>query len=234
MGFMPFFNINYLIYMLPAILLMLVAQWLVKSTFKKWSQVPTRITGAEAARRLVAYNGLTNVAISGANGRLSDHYDPRDKTLYLSNEVANGASVASVAVAAHELGHAMQDQESYFPLRLRSAMVPVVNIGSTLGWIFILVGMLINWTGLAWVGIIFFAAGAAFALATIPVELNASARAKQMLANAGIVMGDKEQHGVNSVLNAAAMTYVAALATAVMQVLYYVTLIGGLGGRRRS
>ncbi len=234
MGFLPFlYNVNYLVYMLPAILLMLIAQWLVNSTYKKWSQVPTRFSGADAARRLAQYNGLNHVQIAAANGRLSDHYDPRDKTLYLSPEVANGASVASVAVAAHELGHALQDQEGYFPLRLRAAMAPVVNIGSTLGWIFILVGMLINWTGLAWVGILAFAAGAVFALATIPVELNASARAKQMLSNAGIIFGDEEQHGVNAVLNAAAMTYVAALATSVMQVLYYVTLIGG-GGRRRS
>jgi Zn-dependent membrane protease YugP len=211
---------------------MLLTQWLVSSTFKKWSQVPTRLTGADAARRLVQFNGLQNVQIAGANGRLSDHYDPRDKTLYLSPEVANGASVASVAVAAHELGHALQDQEGYFPMRLRSFMVPVVNIGSTLGWIFIMVGLLINWINLAWLGVAFFAAGAAFALATIPVELNASARAKEMLSNAGIVLSDEERHGVNSVLNAAAMTYVAALATAVMQVLFYVSMLGG--GRRRS
>ncbi len=234
-GYLPFlFNINYLIYMIPAILLMMIAQWLVSSAYKKWSQVPTRFTGTEAARRLAQYNGLYNVQIAGTNGRLSDHYDPRDKTLYLSPEVANGSSVAAVAVAAHELGHAMQDQEGYFPLRLRAAMVPVVNIGSSVGWIFILVGLLINWTGLAWLGVAAFAAGAAFALATLPVELNASARARQMLANSGIVMNDKEKHGVNSVLTAAAMTYVAALATAVMQVLYYVSLLGGMGGRRRS
>lgn len=233
MGFMPFlFNINYLIYMLPAIALMMIAQWLVNSTFRRWSQVPTRISGAEAARRLVAYNGLQGVQIAGANGRLSDHYDPRDKTLYLSPQVAQGASVASVAVAAHELGHALQDQEGYLPMRLRSAMVPAVNIGSTVGWIFIFLGLLINYLQLAWVGVAFFAVGAAFALATLPVELNASARAKVMLSNAGIVLGENEQRGVNSVLNAAAMTYVAALATAVMQVLYYVTLLGGFGRRR--
>lgn len=233
--FFPFFNINYLIYMLPAFLLMMLAQFLVTSAYKKWSQVPvrSRMTGADAARRIAQSNGLYNVKIEGANGQLSDHYDPRDKVLYLSQDVANGYSVASVAVAAHELGHALQDQQGYFPLRLRSAMVPAVSIGSSLGWILIFAGLIIGLTQLAWVGVAFFAAGAIFALATLPVELNASARARQILVNSGIIVGDDEKKGVNAVLTAAAFTYVAALATSIMQVLYYVTLLGG-GGRRRS
>lgn len=233
--FFPFFNINYLIYMLPAFLLMMLAQFLVTSTYRKWSQVPirSRMTGADAARRMAQSNGLYNVKIEPANGQLTDNYDPRDKVLHLSQDVANGYSVASVAVAAHELGHALQDQQGYLPLRLRSAMVPAVSIGSSLGWILIFAGLIIGLTQLAWVGVAFFAAGAVFALATLPVELNASARARKILVNSGIIVGEDEQKGVNSVLSAAAFTYVAALATSIMQVFYYVTLLGG-GGRRRS
>ncbi len=232
--FFPFLNINYLIYMLPAFLLMMLAQRLVTSSYRKWSQVPvrSRISGADAARRIAQSNGLYDVRIQGASGQLTDHYDPRDKVLHLSQGVANGQSVASVAIAAHELGHAMQDQEGYFPLQFRAALVPAVNIGSTLGWILIIVGLLINFTGLAWLGVAFFSAGAVFALATLPVELNASARARKMLVNSGIIVGEDEQKGVNSVLSAAAFTYVAALVTSIMQVLYYVTLLGGFGRRR--
>jgi hypothetical protein len=135
--------------------------------------------------------------------------------------------VASLAIAAHELGHAMQDSENYFPLRLRGALVPAVNIGSNLGWILIMAGLLLNFTGLAWLGVIVFSAGAVFALATLPVEFDASARAKRLLADSGIIVGEDEQRGVNAVLNAAALTYVAALVTAVMQLLYFVSLVGG-------
>jgi hypothetical protein len=146
--------------------------------------------------------------------------------------------VASVAIAAHELGHAMQDADEYLPLRFRSAIVPMVNIGSNLGWLLIMAGLLLRATdlgiGLAWLGVAFFAGGAVFALATLPVEFNASARAKQLLAQTGIIQTDEEMRGVNQVLNAAALTYVAGLVTAVLQLLYYVFLVGGLGGRRRS
>jgi Zn-dependent membrane protease YugP len=127
----------------------------------------------------------------------------------------------------------MQDQDGYFPLRLRSALVPAVNIGSYLGWILIIIGIFLKMTGLAWLGVAVFAAGALFALATLPVELNASARAKRLLVESGIIVGSEEQRGVNNVLNAAALTYVAALITAVLQLLYYVTLVLGMGGRRR-
>ncbi len=232
----PFFNVSYLVYMIPAFLIMMLAQLLVNSAYRKWSQVPvrSRMTGADAAQRMAQSNGLYNVRIAGSNGQLSDHYDPRDKVLHLSQDVANGNSVASVAVAAHELGHAMQDQEDYLPLRLRAAMVPAVNIGSSLGWIFIFAGLIIGITQIAWLGVAFFAVGAIFALATLPVELNASARAKKLLTNSGIIVGEDEQKGVNSVLTAAAFTYIAALITSVMQILYYVSLLGGLGGRRRN
>ena len=172
------------------------------------------------------------VQIQGVAGNMTDHYDPRNKTLFLSQGVANVPSVASVAIAAHELGHAMQDAEDYFPLRFRSALVPVVNIGSNLGWILIMIGIFFAFTELAWLGVMVFAGGALFALATLPVEFNASAWAKHLLVQTGIIQTDEEMRGVNNVLNAAALTYVAGLVTAILQLLYYVTLVGGMGRRR--
>lgn len=139
------------------------------------------------------------------------------------------SSVASVAIAAHELGHAVQDHQDYFPLRFRTLLVPAVNIGSTLGWILIMIGLVINATGIAWLGVIAFSGGTVFALATLPVELNASARAKELLHQSGIIQNARERKGVNTVLNAAALTYVASLFTAVMQLLYWISLVSGSG-----
>ncbi len=233
---MFFLDPTYLCFMAPGLLLVMFASWYVNSAYRKWSRVPVRsgMTGAEAAQRLIMSGGLNGVQIQGIGGNLTDNYDPRDKVLRLSQGVANTASVASVAVAAHELGHAMQDAEGYFPLRFRAALVPAVSIGSWLGWILIFAGILLNMANLAWVGILVFSGGALFALATLPVELNASARAKRLLADTGIVAGPDERSGVNNVLNAAALTYVAALASAVLQLLYFVSLVGGMGGRRRG
>jgi len=224
-----FFDFNYLIFMIPAFILMGLTSWYVKSSYNKWSQVRARsgLTGADAARRLISSGGLYGVQLEGVAGEMTDHYDPTNKVLRLSQGVANRPSVASLAIAAHELGHAMQDAENYFPLRLRGALVPAVNIGSNLGWILIMAGLFLNFTGLAWLGVIFFAGGALFALATLPVEFDASARAKRLLADSGIIIGEEEQRGVNAVLNAAALTYVAALVTAVMQLFYFVSLVGG-------
>lgn len=238
---MFFFNPTYLLFMAPAFILMMLTSWYVKSAYKKWSKVPSssRLTGAQVAQRLIkssAYvtsgsgRGLFDVRVQGIGGNLSDHYDPRTKTLRLSQGVANSTSVAAVAVAAHELGHAIQDAEDYLPLRFRAALVPAVNIGSWLGWILIMIGLFLNMVDLAWLGVIIFSGGAVFALATLPVELNASARAKQLLAETGIIQGEQERRGVNSVLNAAALTYVASLVTAVLQLLYFASL---LTGRRR-
>jgi Zn-dependent membrane protease YugP len=229
---MFFFSPTYLMYMIPAFILMGLTSWYVKSAYNKWSRVQasSRLTGQQAAQRLIMAGNLSGVQVQGTAGNLTDHYDPRNKTLFLSQGVANVASVASVAVAAHELGHAMQDAEEYFPLRFRSALVPIVNIGSNLGWILIMIGLFLRFTQLAWLGILVFAGGAVFALATLPVEFNASARAKQLLVQTGIIQTDEEQRGVNAVLNAAALTYVAGLVTAILQLLYYVSLVGG---RRR-
>jgi uncharacterized protein len=229
---MFFFSPTYLMYMIPAFILMGLTSWYVKSAYNKWSRVQasSRLTGTQAAQRLISTSGMYGVQIQGTAGNLTDHYDPRNKTLYLSQGVASVASVASVAIAAHELGHAMQDAEDYFPLRFRAALVPVVNIGSNLGWILIMIGLFLRFTQLAWLGVLVFAGGAVFALATLPVEFNASARAKQLLVQTGIIQTDQEQRGVNAVLNAAALTYVAGLVTAILQLLYYVSLVSG---RRR-
>ena len=240
-----FFDPTYLLCVaLPTLLLMGATSWYVNAAYKKWSQVRalSGLTGAQAAQKLIstasytsdAGAGLRDVRIVGIGGNLTDHYDPRDKTLHLSPGVASVPSVAALAIAAHELGHAMQDSEGYLPMKLRSALVPAVNIGSNLGWILIIAGLIFHWTGLAWAGVIAFSAGAVFALATLPVEFNASARAKAMLAESGIIASEEEQRGINNVLNAAALTYVAGLVTAVLQLLYSVMLVSGMGGRRSS
>lgn len=228
-----FFSLNYYVYMLPALLLMIIAQWYVNSAYSKWSRVRNQrnISGKEAVERLIRASRLYDVQVETVGGRLTDHYDPRSKILRLSPNVAQSPSVASLAIAAHELGHAQQDQENYIPLRFRAALVPMVNIGSYLGWILILGGLFFNYTNLAWLGVLFFSGGAIFALATLPVELNASARARQMLEESGLITDPSEQRGIRNVLNAAALTYIAALFQAVMQLLYFVSLVGG---RRRS
>lgn len=230
---MFFYNSSYLIFMLPAFILMMLAQWYVSSSYSRWSKVPNRsgLSGTEVARRLIE-RGELDVNVEEVRGNLTDHYDPRQKVLRLSAGVAQSASVASAAIAAHELGHAMQDREDYFPLRLRAALVPAVNIGSFLGWILLMLGIFLNAAGLAWLGVFVFAGGAVFALATLPVELNASARARQLLNTAGIITDEQERGGVNMVLNAAALTYVAALFTAVLQLLYFASIVLGMGRRR--
>ena len=251
---MPFFFFNpyYIIFMIPALLLMALAQWRVKAAYDRWSRVPNRMNlrGGDVAQRLIQsdrslqFRNIGVEAIGPSLGRLrlevlrggalNDHYDPTTNTLRLSEGVAQGRSVAAMAIAAHELGHAQQDAENYWPLKLRAALVPAVNIGSNLGWVLILIGLFMQIVQVAWLGVFVFAAGAVFALATLPVEFNASYRARRLLTDAGLVMTDQEQRGVNGVLDAAAMTYVAGLATALFQLLYYVMLVAGIGGRRRD
>jgi len=241
---MFFFDPTYMCFMLPAILLMMFAQWRVNSAYSKWGKTRNslNLTGVDAARRLLSSGGysgtnvsmeggLAGVKLAGIGGQLTDRYDPSDNTLYLSQGVAQNPSVAAMAVAAHEIGHASQQAEGYLPLRLRSLMVPAVNIGSYLGWILIFGGLVLGFLQLAWLGVLFMGLGAAFALATLPVEFNASSRARAMLAANGMLVNEEDARGVNEVLNAAAMTYVAGLASALMQLLYFVSLVGG---RRRS
>jgi hypothetical protein len=240
---MFFYDPTYMCFMIPAFLLMMFAQWRVSRAYAKWGKVRNsmNLTGLDAARRLLSSSGsgasvassadLSGVQLAGIGGRLTDNYDPSKNTLFLSQEVAQNPSVASIAVAAHEIGHASQQAEGYFPLRLRSLMVPAVNIGSYLGWILIFGGLILGFTNLAWLGVAFFSLGALFALATLPVEFNASRRARALLADNGMLGNEDDARGVNDVLNAAAMTYVAGLATAVMQLFYFVSIVGG---RRRS
>jgi len=229
---MFFIDPTYLIFMIPAFILMGLTSWYVRSSYNKWSKIraSSGLTGAQAAQRLISTGNLYGVQIQGVRGNLTDHYDPRNKTLNLSQGVVNSPSVAAVAIAAHELGHAMQDADDYLPLRFRAALVPMVNIGSYLGWIMIMAGLLLRMTNLAWLGVLVFSGGALFALITLPVEFNASARAKQLLVQTGIIQTNEEMRGVNAVLNSAALTYVAGLVTALMQLLYFATLVGG---RRR-
>ena len=231
---MFFFDPYYLIFILPAIILMLIAQWRVNAAYNKWMRVPNQsgIAGRVAAQRLLGWLGLYDVQLETTPGHLTDHYDPAHNVLRLSRDIGNEPSVASLAVVAHELGHAMQDQEGYLPLKFRSAIVPAVSVGSYLGWILILAGILLRITGVAWLGVAVFSGGALFALVTLPVEFNASRRALRLLTDNELIVTQDEERGVRAVLNAAAMTYVAALATALFQLLYYTMLIGGLGRRR--
>lgn len=231
------FSGEYLLYWLPGFVLVLLAQWWVNRTHSKWSEVGNNsgVTGAEAAKRLLQYGGISDVGLEGIPGRLTDHYDPRDRSLRLSGEVAQGRSVASLAIAAHEIGHAAQHHQDYLPLRFRSALVPAVNIGSRLGIWLLIIGIFLRGafgTQLAWLGLGLFALGAVFSLATLPVELNASARARSLLQKAGLIRSEEEKRGVDAVLTAAAFTYVAALAAAILQLLYWVSILAG--GRRRS
>jgi len=222
----------YFVFMIPAIIFVLFAQHRVKSTFQKYSQVMTNqgITGAQAAAEILRSNGIYDVQIEHIPGQLSDHYDPRSKVLRLSDSVYGSKSVAAVGVAAHECGHALQHARGYAPLAMRSAIVPVANLGSMLGPIMLIAGVIIGLTQLAWLGIIFFAAGTVFAAVTLPVEFNASSRAMAQLTTLGIFDRTEYDQG-RKVLNAAALTYVAGFAAALLQLLYYISLVSGM---RRS
>ena len=226
-----FFDPLYLLFALPGLLLGFWAQARVKRNFNKYSQVRTarNVTGAEVARQLLDSQGLYDVAVEETQGFLSDHYDPRSKVLRLSPDVYRTPSIAAAGVAAHEMGHALQDAGGYFPLQVRSTLVPAAQFGSSFApWLFI-GGLLLNFTSLAWVGVIMFAAAVLFTLVTLPVEFDASKRAKQLLVSNGVLIGD-EIGGVNKVLDAAALTYVAAAVSAIGTLLYYVLLL--TGGRR--
>ncbi|MEA4812339.1 MAG: zinc metallopeptidase [Anaerolineaceae bacterium] len=229
-------NLNYLIYMLPAILLSLWAQMKVKGAFNRWGQVPNahKVTGIETAEHLKPRIGLHQVSLKRVAGTLTDHYDPRDDSLSLSQGVADVPSVAAMAITAHELGHALQDKEGYAPMRLRSAIVPIVGLGSNLGMILVMVGIALNIVGLTWLGIILFSGTAVFSLITLPVELDASNRARKMLDDSGLVTSEEERKGVDDMLKAAAWTYVAGLLTSLAQIFYYISMAGRASGNRRS
>ncbi len=225
--FFPYFDPMYFLIVGPALILSIVAQAKVRSTFKRFSRVGTQsgITGAEAAKRLLQTYGLAGVEVIRAKGFLSDHYDPRHRVLRLSAQVHDGQSISSVGVAAHEAGHALQHAEGYFPLRVRTILVPVAKIGSYLAWPLLIIGFLFSAFALVKLAIVFFAGAVLFQLVTLPVEFDASRRAVAILGERGILVGE-ELDGTRKVLNAAALTYVAAAAAAVLQLIYFL-LLGG-------
>ncbi|MFA1711292.1 zinc metallopeptidase [Peribacillus frigoritolerans] len=219
----------YFIYLAIIILIPIYAQMKVKSTYKKYSKVSASsgMSGAETARAILDQNGLFNVRVEETPGMLSDHYDPRDKTVRLSSDNYHGHSVAGVAVAAHEVGHAIQDKEAYAFLRFRHALVPIANFGSNISWILILIGMLASISGLLLAGIVFMAAAVLFQVITLPVEFNASSRAMDQLVSAGVIRNDEERE-TKKVLSAAAMTYVAAALVAVLELVRLLLMYTGM------
>lgn len=227
------FDPVYFVFIAPALLLSLWASFQVKRNFGKYSHVPTvrGLTGAEAAALILRQAGISDVKIQRSRGLLSDHYNPVTKTLALSDEVFSSPSVAAVGVAAHEAGHAIQHAQGYAPLWLRSILVPTANVGSSLGYLVMLFGLLLGAANLVLVGAVLFSMVLLFQIVTLPVEFDASGRAKRLLLEYGIVT-EREREGVAKVLNAAALTYVAAAISTLLTLLYFLMRAGLLGGRR--
>lgn len=221
------YDITYFIFMIPCLILSLYCSAKVNSTFNKYSKVANKrgITGAQAAQQVLTANGVTGVRIEPVSGKLTDHFDPRTNTIRLSEAVYNNTSVAAVGVAAHEAGHAVQHAQDYMPNKIRSAIVPVANIGSKLSWILIFIGFLlpVQYNFVITLGIIFFSLSVLFTLVTLPVEFNASKRALATIRGTNLLYDD-EYTGAKKTLSAAAMTYVAAAATAIAQLLRLVLL----------
>ncbi len=214
--------------LLPGIILAAWAQSRVSSAYGKYSRIASAsgYTAAQVARNMLDQNGLSDVRIESVAGNLTDHYDPSKKVLRLSQGVYNSSSIAALGIAAHEVGHAFQDQEEYFPMKVRSVVVPVANFGSMASWVLILIGLLFSNYQLAQIGVWLFAAVVFFQLVTLPVEFNASSRALNSLEGGGYLSG-AEMTGAKKVLSAAALTYVAALITAILQMLRLAVIAGG-------
>ncbi len=223
----------YLLFMLPAIGLALYAQMKLKSTYHEAGNIAAAsgMTGAEAAAQILQASGIPNVGIERVQGHLSDHYDPRDKVLRLSNDIYSGRSVAALGIAAHEAGHALQDAQNYGPLVLRNTVVPLASFGSNMSWILLFGGMLLSNFGLILIGIFLYSLVVIFQVINLPVEYDASSRAKAILLQRGLI-SPQEQPIVARVLNAAALTYVAGTVTSILTLLYYLLQSGLLGGNR--
>lgn len=217
-----YYDWTYILLMLPCLILSLICSANVKSTFSKYSKIQnsSRMTGAQAAEALLRANGVTGVRIERVSGSLTDHFDPRSNTIRLSDSVYSTTSVAAVGVACHEAGHACQHAEGYVPNKIRSAILPVANFGSRFSWILIIIGMLLptGYDVFITLGIVLFSASVLFILITLPVEFNASARALSTIKSSNLLLPD-EYKGAKRTLQAAAMTYVASAATAVLQLL---------------
>lgn len=223
-----FFDPTYLFFMVPGLLLTLWAQSKVKGTYRRYSQVSSTMgmTGAQVAQTILSKMGVQGVRVEQVAGELTDHYDPSAKAVRLSQGIYGSTSLAAAAVAAHECGHVLQDVEDYKFMNVRAALVPAVNLGSRLGPILIIAGLVLNFLGLAWLGIIFFAAVLLFHVVTLPVEFDASKRALRLIDEYGILQGE-ENKGARAVLQAAALTYVATAFYALLNLLYYVFLLLG-------
>ena len=232
---MFFFDPIYLAFIAPALLLSLWASFRTRSAFKKYSQVNSLrgLTGAQAAAEMLRAAGISDVRIVPHAGTLSDHYDPAQKTLALSEPVYGSRSIAAIGVACHEAGHAIQDAAHYGPLGLRSALVPTAGIGSTLGYLVMAGGLLFHAPNVILLGALIFSAVLVFQLVTLPVEFDASARAKKLAVDNGLIL-PQEREGMDRVLNAAAMTYVAAVVSSLMTLVYYLFRAGLFGGSRRT
>jgi Zn-dependent membrane protease YugP len=228
---MFFFDPLWFLIMIPPLIFMIYAQAKVNSAFNKYSKIANsrNITGAEAAEKLLQSNGLGNVRVEQIKSRLGDHYDPSKKVLRLSPAVANTPSVAALGIVAHEVGHAVQDKVGYAYMRFRTSLVPAANIGSMMGQVFFFLGLFLLWGGMAfgttviWVGVFLFSLAVIFSLITLPVEYNASSRARQMLRGTGLVVA-QEYDGASAVLSAAALTYVAATLQAIATLFYFLLL----------
>jgi Zn-dependent membrane protease YugP len=224
-----FFDPMYLLFAAPALIVMLYAQWRVSSTYKKYSKIPNmqKKTGMEIALLLLRANGLSDVRVEETKGVLTDHYDPRQKRLRLSKDIYRLSSVSAMGIVAHEVGHAIQDNVGYAPMKIRGSLVPVANAGTWLGYGCFILGIFLSVTNLVWAGVILFSGAVVFALVTLPVEFNASMRARQMLKSNGLVT-TAESEGASAVLSAAALTYVAALLQAVSSLMYYIFVATGM------
>lgn len=223
---------SYYMYMLPAILLVLFAQLLVSARYNRFGKVPTygRVTGKEVAEEILRQNGITDIQVCQIAGKMTDHYHPTKKVINLSEGVYGSTSVAAVGIAAHEAGHAVQHAKGYVPIKIRTALVPVCNLGATLSFPLLILGVVMNAFALVNIGLILFATATVFQLVTLPVEFNASRRAMAFIKTSNLFSRD-EISGARKVLTAAAFTYVAALAQSVLQLLYYVMRFSG--NRRR-
>lgn len=225
---MFYYSYSYLLYMLPGLVLMLYAQFKVKHSFSKYSKVINSrgLTGADAAKEVLRQNRVDGVRIEHVSGNLSDHYDPRTNVIRLSDDVYNSTSVAAVGVAAHEAGHAVQYAKGYGPIKLRAKIIPACNIGSQLGIPLALIGAVIGFMGLVYVGLALFGLAVLFQVVTLPVEFNASRRAISAI-NSTALLTKEEASGAKAVLSAAAMTYVAAMIQSLLMLLYYVSRFAG-------
>lgn len=216
-----------MIFLIPSIIFAMYAQTKVKSTFAKYLRVYSKkgYSGFQVARYILDHNGMRDVPIEIARGQLSDHYDPRKRVVRLSNEVYNGTSLASISVAAHETGHAIQHAHGYVPLSFRNAIFPIASFGSQAAWFFVIIGLVMSATPLVDIGILLFTAAVLFQVITLPVEFNASSRAMRLLDEGGFIVGDEYNHS-KKILRAAALTYVAAMATAVSQLIRLLLIRG--------